>query len=188
MKPTGASLAAAGDFYLGRSYAEMDCQAFVERCLRDVGISLNLAGSNAWYRKMTWVGSPEECRKEFGSVPVGAFLFILETDGKEPEKYRKDGIGNASHIGLRTGKGDGAIHSSKSKGCVAYSVFKDKMIRNGGWNRVGLWDEIDYGDKVNQKLGKQVSIEVTMSTGQAEAMLAVMEMIRKEIAAKGYKG
>ena len=189
MKPTGKALALAGDFYLGRSYSEMDCQAFAERCLRDIGINMNLAGSNAWYRKMTWVGTPEECRKQFGSVPSGAFLFILEQDGKEPAKYRKDGIGNASHMGIKTGRtqeqmmrtgleriagrygkdytgrkvaqyefrkkvgfGNGAVHSSKSRGCVATSRFADRTIRNGGWNRVGLWNMIDYGEKINNIL------------------------------------
>ena len=189
MKPNGKALALAGDVYLGRSYSEMDCQAFAERCLRDIGINMNLAGSNAWYRKMTWTGTPEECRKQFGSVPSGAFLFILEQDGKEPAKYRKDGIGNASHMGIKTGRtqeqmlkdgleriagrygkdntgkkaaqyefrkkvgfGNGAVHSSKSRGCVATSRFADRTIRNGGWNRVGLWDRIDYGEKINKKL------------------------------------
>ncbi len=154
MKARAKDLALAGEKYLGRSYQEMDCQAFVEQCLRNVGISLNLAGSNAWYRKMTWVGSPEECRQKFGSVPIGAFLFILASDGKEPAKYREDGIGNASHIGIRTGRGDGAIHSSQTRGCVAESVFRDKTIR-GGWNRVGLWDELDYGEMVNGILGEK---------------------------------
>ena len=188
MKPTALSLALAGELYLGRSYSEMDCQAFVERCLKDIGISMDLAGSNAWYRKMTWTGTPEECVKRFGSVPAGAFLFILDQDGKEPAKYRGDGIGNASHIGIKTGRtqeqmlqaglkriaakypdrkteraaaqrafrkkvgfGSGAIHSSKTRGCVAASRFANRTI-SGGWNRVGLWDRLDYGVKINEKL------------------------------------
>ncbi len=152
MKYDAVSLSWAGDKYLGRSYQEMDCQAFVERCMADVGYSRNLAGSNAWYRAMTWTGTPEECVKTFGSVPKGAFLFILSSNGKEPEKYKKDGIGNASHIGLKTGRNDGAIHSSSSKGKVCTSVFKDKTIPNGGWNRVGLLDVFDYGTSVNWML------------------------------------
>ena len=143
--PTGKELAAAGPKYLGTPYSKMDCQRFVERCLADIGIRINLPGSNAWYRKMDWVGTPEACRKTFGRVPVGAFLFIVKQDGKEPEKYRSDGIGNASHIGIFTGTGEGAIHSSASRGCVAESKFAGKTIRNGGWNQVGLWDMIDYG-------------------------------------------
>ena len=139
----------AGDKYLGRPYSEMDCQAFVERAMRDVGYKRDLAGSNAWFRAMDWTGSPEECMREFGCVPTGALLYILKQDGREPEKYKKDGIGNASHIGIVTHRNDGAIHSSSSKGCVCTSAFKDKTVQNGGWNRIGLLKVFDYGKSVN---------------------------------------
>ena len=145
---SGEKLANVGFQYLGVSYKTMDCQAFVERCLRDCGLSMDLAGSNAWYREVMrngWVGTPEECVQLYGCVPAGAFLFILKQDGKEPAKYKPDGIGNASHIGICTGsRGEGAIHSSSSRGCVCESKFKGKTIPNGGWNRVGLWDRVDY--------------------------------------------
>ena len=131
MKPTGAELAKVGEAYLGRKYTEMDCQAFVERCLRDVGIHLNLAGSNAWYRKMSWVGTPEECRAQFGGIPNGAFLFILEQDGKEPAKYRKDGIGNASHMGIKTGRGDGAMRTKQSSNSLTPKVFNAEPKNTG---------------------------------------------------------
>lgn len=149
----GNKLGDVGFQYLGTPYSVMDCQAFVEKCLSDCGDKTNLAGSNAWYREVMkngWVGSPEECVKTFGIVPKGAFLFILQQDGKEPEKYKPDKIGNASHIGLCTGtRGEGAINSSASKGVVCESKFKGKSI-NGGWNRVGLWTKVayDYGGGV----------------------------------------
>ena len=146
----GNKLGDVGFKYLGVPYSQMDCQAFVEKCLADCGLKMDLAGSNAWYREVNKNGvilTPEECVRQLGCVPKGAFLFILEHDGKEPEKYKPDGLGNASHIGLCTiPRGEGAIHSSSSRGCVAESVFKQKTI-NGGWNRVGLWNRVayDYG-------------------------------------------
>ena len=149
MKYDALALSWAGDKYLGRPYSEMECQAFVERCMSDVGYHRDLPGSNAWYRAMDWTGSPEDCLKEFGQIPKGALLFILKQDGKEPAKYQGDGIGNASHIGMKTGRNDGAIHSSSSKGCVCTSKFQDKTIANGGWNRVGLLKVFDYGNSVN---------------------------------------
>ena len=136
-------LARAGYTYLGRLYSEMDCQAFVEKCLADCGMKIDLAGSNAWFRRMTWTGSPEECKARYGHIPAGAFLFMLVQDGREPAKYRADGIGNASHIGIYTATGKGSIHSSASKGCVIESTFKGKTI-SGFWNRVGLWDQVEY--------------------------------------------
>ena len=146
----GNKLGDVGFAYLGIPYSQMDCQAFVEKCLADCGMRKDLAGSNAWFREVMKNGAimtPEECVQALGCVPKGAFLFILEHDGKEPEKYKPDGLGNASHIGICTiPRGEGAIHSSASHGCVAESKFREKTI-NGGWNRVGLWDQVayDYG-------------------------------------------
>lgn len=161
---TGKELADVGFRYIGVPYSTMDCQAFVEKCLSDCGIRKDLAGSNAWYRFVMqngWVGTPEECKAMFGSIPVGAFLFIWKKDG-EPEKYHGDGIGNLSHIGIYTGKGEGAINSSSSRGCVCESKFKGKSI-NGGWNRVGLWKEIFYSDSVNRILNGEEAKPVEVS-------------------------
>lgn len=152
MAASAEKFSLVGDEYIGRSYQEMDCQQFAENCMKKVGITLNLAGSNAWYRKMTWTGTPEECKVRFGSIPKGALLFILTFDGGEEKRGYHDGLGNASHIGIKTGRGKGALHSSASRGCVCESEFKDKTIPNGGWNRVGLWDAFDYGDKINSLL------------------------------------
>lgn len=144
----GEKLGDVGFQYLGVPYSQMDCQAFVEQCLRDCGLDMNLAGSNAWFREVYKNGqvmTPEDCVKRYGKVPKGAFLFILKNDGGEPAKYKPDGLGNASHIGLVTmPRGEGAIHSSSSRGMVCESKFAGKTIRNGGWNRVGLWNRVEY--------------------------------------------
>lgn len=146
----GNHLGDVGFQYLGVPYSTMDCQAFVEKCLSDCGCHKDLAGSNAWYREVLKNGrilTPEECVKELGCVPKGAFLFIHAFDGGEEKRGYHDGLGNASHIGLCTiPRGEGAIASSASRGCVAESKFKSKTI-NGGWNKVGLWDQVayDYG-------------------------------------------
>ena len=152
---TALSVSQQGEKYLGTSYSVMDCQAFVEACLGDAGLPVDLAGSNAWYRVMTWTGTPEECIALFGKIPKGAFLYILEFDGNEPQKYKADGIGNASHIGiytgLYTGGRKGAMASSKSRGGVIHSYFQGASI-NGGWNRVGLWKQLDYDEAINRWL------------------------------------
>lgn len=177
MRVDARQLARAGYTYIGRLYSEMDCQAFVERCLYDCGLKINLAGSNAWFRRMDWTGTPEECVKRFGRIPVGAFLFILEQDGREPEKYRRDGIGNASHIGIYTGAGKGAIHSSASKGSVVESRFAGKSIQ-GGWNRVGLWREISYSTGINAALGHDPGTEEKGDREMTTAIVALPAMAR----------
>ena len=155
---------------MGIPYSKLDCQAFIEKALSVGGINKNLPGSNAWYRLCKsegWVGTPEECIKRFGIIPVGAFLFILSNNGKEPKRYKTDGIGNVSHIGIYTGMtgakmceiarqdgvlnpekynfGNGALHSSSSRACVCTSKFSGKSI-SGGWNRIGMWNKLDYSD------------------------------------------
>jgi len=153
MKYDALILSFAGDKYLGTPYKEMDCQKFVEKCMQACGFYKDLAGSNAWYRECYrngWTGTPEECVRKYGEVPKGALLFILEFDGGEKKKGYYDGLGNASHMGIKTGRNDGAIHSSSSRGCVATSKFKDKTIPNGGWNRVGLLNYFNYGSKQDE--------------------------------------
>ena len=142
----GNKLGNVGFEKLGTPYSKMDCQAFVEWCLSRCGLKKDLAGSNAWYREVLKNGAvltPEECVKQLGKVPAGAFLFIHAFDGGEENRGYHDGLGNATHIGIVTGQGEGAIHSSASRGCVAESKFKGKTI-NGGWNKVGLWNQVSY--------------------------------------------
>lgn len=176
-KYSAEELSLAGDQFLGQKYSDMDCQTFVENAMRQVGLNMDLKGSNAWFREVEkngWVGSPEECRKVFGIVPKGALLFIHAFDGGEEKRGYHDGKGNASHIGLKTGRsgadmvrrateagavnakdfnfGDGAIHSSSTRQHVATSKFADKTISGGGWNKVGLYNKFTYGETIDRIL------------------------------------
>lgn len=151
--------------FLGTPYTEMDCQSFIEACMKKCGLKMDLRGSNAWYRKCDWTGSPEDCKNVFGTVPKGALLFIVSDDGGEVDKGYTDGKGNAEHVGIVTHRGKGAIHSSSSRGEVAESRFKDKTIRNGGWNRIGLSTLFDYGERINKILsGNEVEIMMEYAT------------------------
>lgn len=130
----------------GMGLAGMDCQGLCEYLLIRCGVpkkECNLSGSNAHWRACVWRGTPEECAARFGRVPAGAWVFIVNEDGGEPEKYRGDGLGDARHMGVAL---DGrALHASASRGCVAESRFEGKTIPNGGWNRVGLPKWVDFG-------------------------------------------
>lgn len=100
------------------------------------------------WRDMAWKGTPEECKKKFGCIPVGAWLYIVSDNGGEVARGYRDGLGNAEHVGVYTGETLGAVHASASRGKVADSTFEGKTIRNGGWNQVGLCKLLDYGEKV----------------------------------------
>ena len=101
-------------------------------------------------------------------------MILLPDLTREPAKYKPDGIGNASHIGAYIARNDGAIHSSSSRGCVAYSKFSGKTVPNGGWNQVGLWDRLSYGEPIDTILsGKEVEpmeAVVKASNGQPVKM------------------
>lgn len=173
-KISAETFSKCGDKFLGQSYSKMDCQKFVENAMREAGLNMDLAGSNTWLREVNkngWIGSPEECKAKFGHVPTGALLFIRAFDGGEPAKYQGDGLGNASHIGIVTHRsgaamvqhaqeegicvgnevnfGDGAIHSSGSRGMVCTSKFADKTISGGGWNIIGLYKKFSYGAAID---------------------------------------
>lgn len=161
-KPSAKEFAAKGKQYIGTPYGTMDCQALVERMLSEVGVKKDWKGSNAIGRDLAWVGTPEDCKAMFGSIPAGAFLLIWDGNGGEIARGYHDGLGNFSHIGVRTDSFMGAIHSSATKGGVAESYFADKTIQNGGWNRVGFCKLLDYGAKIEALLyGSNVSEEQT---------------------------
>lgn len=173
-KPLASAFAAGWSRYDGISYGtkagQYDCQSFMEALLRDVGISRDWTGCNAMWRDreaFPWQGTPEECKKVFGCVPAGAWLFIWADDGGEIARGYKDGLGNASHVGVVTGSGQGAAHASASRGKVCESAFAGKTIRNGGWNRVALCSLLDYGDQIENLL-QQILTASTGSSSNAE--------------------
>lgn len=139
----------------GMTLSGMDCQGLCEYLLIRCDIprkECNLAGSNAHYRACVWTGTPEACRQRFGRIPAGAWLFIVKNDGREPEKYKGDGIGNASHMGVYLGPGDGALQASASRGRVNIGEFNGTS-GSGGWNRVGLCQWVDYGLEQEEQAG-----------------------------------
>lgn len=149
----------------GSSLSGMDCQGLAEYLLNQCGVpwsECNLSGSNAHWRNCIWRGTPEECVKQFGCVPPGAWPFIVsEVSSSTPAKYRNDGLGDAEHMGVYLGDGV-AVHASASRKCVARSTFKEKTIKNGGWNAIGLPPWIDFGLAGSNKEPEGVTIMVAI--------------------------
>lgn len=174
----------------GISYQKMDCQAFMEVCLAMIGIRADWKGSNAMYRDMAWVGTPEECRARYGKIPVGAWLYIWADDGGEVARGYRDGLGNASHVGVYTGQGLGAVHSSSSRGCVCESKFAGRTIPNGGWNRVGLCKLLDYGlgDQPEDSAEEASPVEEPMGVRVCPACGQEMHTAYTRLLKKGAEG
>lgn len=146
LRTTGADMAeqAVTGNYIGIPYSKLDCQAFVEQVLKDLGVRkpdgtpYNWKGSNSmWRNYITWKGTIDECRKQFGTIPLGAILFLLKWDGGEEEKGYHDGLGNASHVGLYTGTSPLPCIDSQGNRGVDYCKLNV-------FTHVGLMSMIDY--------------------------------------------
>lgn len=137
---------ARSDKYNKITYDRLDCQAFVEKVLYDAGCrkadgsAYNWRGSNSmWRNALSWKGTKEECIQKYGSIPSGAWVFMLKFDGGEKEKGYNDNQGNATHVGIYVGDDltrDSTRNTSGRDG-VGYRPLKD-------WNRVGLCKYLDY--------------------------------------------
>ncbi len=123
------------------TYGQEDCQGFIEGTVRRAGGEMkDYAGSNDMFRHACTEVIP--LGEAIGSrrlVP-GMVLFIVSHDGGEPDKYKGDGRGNASHVGWYTGGIHEAVHSSATKGQVAASTLRN------GWTHAGWLREVAYGE------------------------------------------
>ena len=133
------------------TYDNADCQAFCELVLKDIGVRksngavYNWKGSNDIARNAcSWIGTKEECIKQFGFIPLGAWAFIWDNTGKEKERGYYDGLGNYSHIGIYVG--DNIVRDS-----TRYKDSKGNYVRNGpanralsAFNRIGLAKMLDF--------------------------------------------
>ena len=182
MKPTGKSVAAAAvqSVGVGYTYDEMDCQAFIEHCVKQAGGSMDYSGSNDMARKAVWMGTLENAKAAGKLVPGAGMLIHEDTESNLPAKYRGDGLGDFSHVGLYVGedaltdtdkngqkRSCNVVHSSSSMGRVAGSTLKN------GWTHVMWFSEIDYGADVQPgvEIGAEISQETTVDANGAEGGL-----------------
>ncbi len=153
MKPTANQVARAATLaaHVGYTYDELDCQAFVEHCVRQAGGRMDYLGTNDMARRAAWLGTLDEARAQGRLVP-GAGLVIREaTEANLPARYAGDGLGDFSHVGLYVGENAltdtdkngrrracDVVHSSATMGRVAGSTLQN------GWTHALWFSEIDY--------------------------------------------
>ena len=154
---TGAEYAAQArsSAYDKLKYSQVDCQAFCELVLSDIGVrkpdgrAYNWKGSNDMARNaVSWIGTKEECKKQFGCIPAGAWAFIWENKtGNEKERGYTDGKGNYSHIGIYVG-GETVRDSTRwknSSGEYVRDGVADRAL--SAFNRIGLCKYLDFDTK-----------------------------------------
>lgn len=139
---------AKSDKYNNIKYSQLDCQAFVEKVLYDSGCrksdgsAYNWRGSNSmWRNALSWKGTLSECKAKYGTIPVGAWVFMVKYDGGEKEKGYDDGEGNATHVGIYVGDNTtrDSTRNTKGRDGVGYRPLSD-------WNMVGLCKYLDYNN------------------------------------------
>ena len=133
-------------------YSDVDCQAFCELVLKDLGIRqangavYNWKGSNDMARNAcSWIGTKEECIKKFGFIPVGAWAFMWDNTGNEKQRGYFDGKGNYSHIGIFVG--DNIVRDSTRIKDSTGKVIRDGVANRNlsAFNRIGLCKLLDFG-------------------------------------------
>lgn len=157
------------------TYDDVDCQAFCELVLKDIGVRkpngapYNWKGSNDIARNAcSWIGTKEECIKQFGFIPLGAWAFIWDgTSGKEKERGYYDGRGNYSHIGIYVG-GDLVRDSTR------YKNSKGEYTRNGPANRpLSAFNRIGFA--------KMLDFEVKPSYNEHDKIMTIIADIRNRL-------
>ena len=153
MKPTANQVARAATLaaHVGYTYDELDCQAFVEHCVRQAGGRMDYLGTNDMARRAAWLGTLDEARAQGRLVPGAGLLIREATEANLPARYAGDGLGDFSHVGLYVGENAltdtdkngrrracDAVHSSATMGRVAGSTLQN------GWTHALWFSEIDY--------------------------------------------
>lgn len=119
--------------YIGIPYSSLDCQAFVEKVLKDCGETHDWRGSNHMWREAL---SEKGKIKSWADIPAGAWLFTVKNDGGEKARGYNDSEGNAAHVGIYLG-GQDVMHSTT--GGVQWDT-----IASARWTHYGLCKYIDY--------------------------------------------
>lgn len=153
MKPTANQVARAATLaaHVGYTYDELDCQAFVEHCVRQAGGRMDYLGTNDMARRAAWLGTLDEARAQGRLVPGAGLLIREATEANLPARYAGDDLGDFSHVGLYVGENAltdtdkngrrracDVVHSSATMGRVAGSTLQN------GWTHALWFSEIDY--------------------------------------------
>ena len=164
------------------TYDRLDCQGFVEAVLKDIGIKkpdgswFDWRGSNSMYRHYySWRGTVDECKRKFGDIPVGAFVYIWESTGEQEVGYT-DGLGNAKHVGIYCGNN---VVRDSTRNSTRDGVGTRSLK---GFNRVTLFDGLSYSIDETDKDSYNASVEGVLSLiSECRNILNQMEVLVNDI-------
>lgn len=154
VKSSDFAIQAMSERYTGVPYSKLDCQAFVEEVLKDCDVRkpdntpYNWKGSNSmWRNALAWKGTLDECRTKYGSIPVGAWVFIVKHDGGEKDRGYNDNEGNATHVGIYCRETAEQVRDS-TKTSYRNGVGYRPLV---GFTHVGIPTMIDFDVSSNEQ-------------------------------------
>ena len=82
--------------YIGIPYKTLDCQAFVEKVLKDCGYTHNWRGSNhMWRDALKWKGTRQEYKETYGTdIIPGVWVFGWRDDAGDGKTHVANQCGN----------------------------------------------------------------------------------------------
>lgn len=174
---------AMSEKYTGIPYSKLDCQAFVEEVLKDCGIRksdgsiYNWKGSNSmWRNALSWKGTIEQARTKFGSIPLGAWVFIVRNDGGEKEKGYTDNEGNATHVGIYCRNEREQVRDSTKtsyRDGVGYRQLQ-------GFTHVGIPKMLDFNQPDLTRQDALIAVNIIRNSSSTDsAFLEAMETLTK---------
>lgn len=132
---------AAKGALIGIPYSKLDCQALVERLLKNAGVvnvygvPYNWRGSNDIWRNAVHDRTKitSENREQ---IPAGAFVFTIKNDGGEKARGYNDDMKNAAHIGFYLG--NGKVQHSTTGGVQWDNISSSR------WTHYALSNDLEY--------------------------------------------
>lgn len=139
----------------------IDCSGAWVRCYKKHGYSI-LHGSNSIFRK--------ECSStgqitSKDDLKVGMMVFKNRFDGKEPEKYQNDGLGNFYHIGAVTSVNPLVIIHATSPNAKQDTKFNSSM---NGWTHWGIGNKVEISDVVVDNNSNNGGNETVATSGELQ--------------------
>lgn len=157
------------------TYAQVDCQAFCEKVLYDLGVRTAKGGrydwrgsNDMWRNAVSWKGTVEEARQKFGEVPVGSWAFMVKHDGGEVPRGYHDNEGNAAHVSIVVNQTQ-VRDSTKGTGRdgVAYRKLSD-------FNMIGLPKMLDF-DATSHNIIEIEESELSETVSKLESIISIMK-------------
>lgn len=153
---------AESDRYNGIPYSELDCQAFVEKVLEDLGCRnsagkvYNWKGTNdIWRNALDEKYTYDACIEKYGTIPPGFLLFTMKHDGGEKARGYTDGY-NVCHTGIAL---DARRARHSTTGGVQYCTHPATR-----WTHAGKLSCLSMLDNTDNKSNNNEVIRDTIAT------------------------